>query len=222
MKLKNYIPQAFNQLTIWLTNFITYLGKADIIARLKLNQDLIDSLKERIDTYIAACIKADATNAGSVDRLARRELAVSISKQIRKFVNTHLRYNEAMTDDDRKQLGLSIPDTKRTAEADPDEFPEIEVNTSILRQIGCRFINREHRTAKPRHVHGIELLYGFIPAEETPSFRHLADSLFSTRSFTKIRFSEEQRGLHLGLCARYENNTGGKGPFGPIITVFIP
>jgi hypothetical protein len=38
----------------------------------------------------------------------------------------------------------------------------------------------------------------------------------------KMDFTDEERGQRLGLCARYENNTGRKGPFGPIVVVFIP
>jgi hypothetical protein len=89
-------------------------------------------------------------------------------------------------------------------------------------RITCRFLNREHRAAKPRHVHGIELRSGFIPDGERPSLTHLTNSSFSTRSSVTLEFTDSQRGYLLGLCARYENNTGGKGPFGPIVTVFIP
>jgi hypothetical protein len=48
------------------------------------------------------------------------------------------------------------------------------------------------------------------------------DSSFSTRASMKMDFNEEDRGKRFGLCARYENNTGAKGPFGPIVVVFIP
>jgi hypothetical protein len=222
MRTHDYIPKSFAKLLIWLTNFIAYLNKADVRTRLGLSADLVDSLKSLIDIFVAACKAADAANAGSVDRLNRKEQAKSITKTIRNFVNVNLRYNESMTDEDRKQLGLTIPDEKSTTDTDPVEYPEIEADTSILRQIKCRFLNREHRTAKPRHVHGIELVHGFIPAGEKPLLKHLTHSTFSTRSFKKLDFADEERGLRLGLCARYENNTGGKGPFGPIITVFIP
>jgi hypothetical protein len=137
-------------------------------------------------------------------------------------VNTFLRYKEAVTDDDRKQLGLTIPDETPTPDADPNEYPEIETDTNVLRRIVCRFLNREHRIAKPRGVHGTELRSGFIPDGEKPSLTHLINSSFSTRSSITLDFTDEQRGKRIGFCARYENNAGGKGPFGPIVTVFIP
>ncbi|MDR1224808.1 MAG: hypothetical protein LBL07_18320 [Tannerella sp.] len=222
MALHDYLPGSYAKLLTWLTNFIAYLNKADVRTRLGLSADLVDSLKTLIDVFVAACKAADAANAGSVDRLNRQEQAKSITKTIRHFVNINLRYNEAVTDEDRKQLGLTIPDAKPTTDNDPAEYPEIEADTSILRQIKCRFLNREHRTAKPRRVHGIEVLHGFVPAGEKPSLKHLTHSTFSTRAIKKLDFTDEERGMRLGLCARYENNTGGKGPFGPIVIVFVP
>jgi hypothetical protein len=218
----DYIPQSFAKLLAWLTNFITYLLKDGVITRLSLDSTRVNALKTEIDKYSAACTKADAANAGSVDHLERKEEAKSVKKSTRKFVNTFLRYNEAVTDEDRKQLGLTIPDETLTSEIDPDEYPEIDADTSTLRRVKCRFLNREHRVAKPKHVHGIELLSGFIPKGETPSLKHLNKSSFSTRASIVLEFEDEQRGELVGLCARYENNTGDKGPFGPIITVYVP
>jgi hypothetical protein len=222
MRRKSYIPKSFAKLLAWLTNFITYLSNTEVMTRLGLDSARVNALKTEIDEYGKACTKADAANAGSVDRLERREKAKSVTKSSRNFVNRDLRYNEAVTDEDRKQLGLTVPDETPTSETDPNEYPEIETDTSVLRRITCRFLNREHRAAKPGHVHGTELRSGFIPDGEKPSLTLLTDSSFSTRSSMTLEFTDEQRGKLIGLCARYENNTGGKGPFGPIVTVFIP
>ncbi|MDR1154139.1 MAG: hypothetical protein LBL04_05460 [Bacteroidales bacterium] len=222
MKAKDFIPQAFAKLLTWLTNFITYLNLPDVMMRLGLDMTRVSALSAEIDEYREACVKAGASNAGSVDRLDRREKAKSVTKSVRNFVNASLRYNEAVTDDDRKQLGLTIPDSTPTSDTEPLEYPEIEVDTSVLRRISCRFLNREHRISKPHHVHGTELRSGFIPDGEKPSLTHLVTSSFSTRSSITLDFTDEQRGKPVGFCARYENNTGAKGPFGPIVTVFVP
>jgi hypothetical protein len=222
MSSKKYIPQSFSGLLIWLKNYITYLLIPQVVVRLGLEQRRINALKDEIDAYDEACTRADAPNAGSVDRLDRKEKAKKVTESVRRFVNSFLRYNEAVTDEDRKQLGLTVPDETPTKEVDPNEFPEIDPDMSVLRRVSCRFLNREHHATKPAHVHGIELRSGFIPEGEQPSLTHLMDSSFSTRTSLTKEFTDEQRGLRLGLCARYENNTGGKGPFGPIVVVFVP
>jgi hypothetical protein len=219
---RDYVPQAFGALLTWLINFITYLSKQEVFTRLGLDETRILALKAQIEAYRAACALADGPNAGRADRLDRKEKAKAANKTVRHYVNVSLRFNENLTDEDRVQLGLTVPDTTPTAEPVPDEYPEIEVNTSTLRRVVCTFLNREHRAAKPPHVHGTELRSGFIPEGEEPSLEHLTESSFSTRSTMTMDFADKDRGRRLGLCARYENNTGGKGPYGPIIIVFIP
>ncbi|MDR2119625.1 MAG: hypothetical protein LBP64_01945 [Tannerella sp.] len=218
----DYLPASYGGLLTWLLNFITYLSQKEVFVRLGLDETRILALSSEINTYRNACVLADGPNAGKADRLDRKEKAESISKTIRHYVNVSLRYNENMTDEDRVMLGLTVPDTTNTPEGDTEEFPEIEVDTAIIRRLKCKFLNREHRIAKPPHVHGVELRSGFIPDGEKPSLTQLLNSSFSTRSTITMDFTDEDRGKRYGLCARYENNTGGKGPFGPIVTVFIP
>jgi hypothetical protein len=222
MPKSNYLPRSFGELLTWLTNFITYLNSQQVYSRLGLDPARITALQTEINAYRAACTLADAPNAGKADRLDRKEKAETISKDVRHYVNVSLRYNENLTDEDRVRLGLTVPDTTPTSGGEINEYPEIETDTSILRRVGCKFLNREHHVAKPPHVHGIELCSGFIPDGEKPSLIHLTKSSFTTRASMKMDFTDEERGKRLGLCARYENNTGGKGPFGPIILVFIP
>jgi hypothetical protein len=222
MPKSNYLPRGFGALLTWLINFITYLDESQIISRLGLDPARVTALRTEIETYRNACTRADSPNAGRADRLDRREKADAVSKSVRHYVNVALRYNENLTDEDRVHLGLTVPDTTATPEGETDEYPEIETDTSILRRVGCKLLNREHRVAKPPRTHGIEVRSGFIPDGEKPSLAHLTNSSFTTRASMKMDFSDEDRGKRLGLCARYENNTGGKGPFGPIVVVFIP
>ncbi|MDR2763883.1 MAG: hypothetical protein LBB90_02510 [Tannerella sp.] len=222
MPKSHYLPQPYGELLTWLINFITYLEDSSVVSRLGLDTARIAALRSEIDAYHNACTLADSPNAGKADRLDRREKAKDIDSSVRHYVNVALRYNENLTDEDRVRLGLTVPDTDPTPEVDPNEFPEIETDTSVLRRVGCRFLNREHHVAKPLHVHGTELRSGFVPEGEKPSLTHLPNSSFSTRSSMTLEFTDEDRGRQLGLCARYENNVGKKGPFGPIVTVFIP
>jgi hypothetical protein len=222
MPQSNYLPRSYGALLTWLINFITYLESAGVISRLGLDATRIAALHTEINAYRDACTQADSPNAGKADRISRREKAETIGQSVRHYVNLALRYNEYIIDEDRVQLGLTVPDTTATPEADPDEYPEIEADTAVMRRVKCKFLNREHRVAKPLHTHGIEVRSGFIPDGEKPSLTHLMNSSFTTRASMTMDFTDEDRGRRLGLCARYENNTGGKGPFGPIVIVFIP
>jgi hypothetical protein len=218
----DYLPRAFAALLTWLDNFITYLEDSGVIARLGLDPARIAALKVETGAYREACKRADHPNAGHVDRLDRKARARSLSARVRQYVNAALRYNEKVTLDDRARLGLYVPDAPPAAEPLPGQYPEIEADVSVLRRVKITFFNREHRAARPAHVHGIELRFAVLAPGVTPSLDLLTESAFSTRARTKLDFTDQQRGQLLALCARYENNTGGKGPYGPVVTVFIP
>jgi hypothetical protein len=83
-------------------------------------------------------------------------------------------------------------------------------------------LNEKQEAVKPDHVHGTEYRCGFVPEGETPSLKHLTEVYFTTKSSFTYVSDDEHRGMRLALCARYENHRGGKGPWGPIIVVYIP
>ena len=189
MSTKDYLPRAFATLLAWLLNLKTYLSDSAVTTRLNIDPEKLTPVWEQIDDYQAAYDRAEQPNAGKADRHDRMKKAEIVSATIRHFVKTLLRYNDAVTDDDRIRLGLTIPDTTLTPEGDIKEYPEIEADTSVIRRVKCRFLNREHHASKPPHVHGTELRSGIIHEGETPSLRHLIESSFSTRSSLTLDFS---------------------------------
>jgi hypothetical protein len=222
MEKKDYMPQDFAGLRTWMNNFIKYLKTTSVMARLKIEPKEAEELEKEITAYDEACEVADGPNAGKVDRTDRRTKAKSVKKTVRHFVNYRLRYNDLVTDDDRTALGLTIPDTTPTPETPPKERPLLEPDTSKIRTVTFKIVNEEGAAAKPEHVHGTEIVWGFIPEGEKPSFKHLKETKFTTTSYVSIDGEEEDRGKRIGAAGRYENHRGGKGKFGEIIVVYIP
>jgi hypothetical protein len=222
MSRLDYIPKGYPELRVWGNNFVGYLKLTPVMVRLKLDPTELEALEDEVKAYDASCAVADGANAGPVDKTDRKTKAKHLRKTIREYVNSNLLYHKALTDDDRKALGLTIPDTTPTPETNPKEKPELEPNTKTLRQITCKILNEKQEAAKPPHVHGTEIVYGFIPEGETATLKHLTQVTFTTKSSITLVFDDEYRGRKVGLCGRYENHRGGKGPWGPIIEGFIP
>jgi hypothetical protein len=222
MKSTDYLPQAYPALRVWSNVFIKYLRTTSVMVRLKLEINELEALEKEIKEYDAACDAADDPNAGKVDRTDRRTKATQLKKTLRKFVNTRLRYNDLVTDDDRTALGLTIPDTTPTAETKPKQSPTLKPDTSKIRKVTLRIENEEGVAAKPEHVQGTEIVWGFLPEGEKPSFKYMKETLFTTTSSAEIAVSEEDRGKPIGAAGRYENHRGMKGDFGAIIVVYIP
>jgi hypothetical protein len=80
---------------------------------------------------------------------------------------------------------------------------------------------REHHLAKPYGVRGAELAWAILPAPPK-SQADLTHSAFDTRSPYIFEFDIPEVGQILYVCARWENTTGKKGPWGTIKSAVIP
>jgi hypothetical protein len=80
---------------------------------------------------------------------------------------------------------------------------------------------KERHEAKPFGVRGVEIRWAIL-SEPPTSHDDLARSEFDTRSPYIFQFDLADAGKRLYLCARWENTTGQKGPWGKIESVIIP
>jgi hypothetical protein len=193
------------------------------LSRFGITSAKVTPLQTLITQFQTAEAKAELPNAGSADRLVRKERAAAVSKAVRLFVNANLRYNELLTDEDRKQLGLTIPDDEPTPETEPDTIPVVDfIDTTLLRRIilHIKDMNGKSR-AKPRGVHGVEIVWAILDAAPS-SIEDLTHSAFSTRLHYPFDFDENRRGKTIWLCLRWENNRGQKGPWSEIYSAIIP
>jgi hypothetical protein len=220
MATHDFLPRAFGALVFWIGNFMTYL-KANM-ARFGISDEETTDLATATNNFITANAKADAPNAGKADRFDRAEKAKTASKVIRDFVNTFLRFNRAVTDDDRVQLGLNVPDPKPTPAPVPSSYPDIDPDTSIILRITIHYHDAGSTSrAKPAGVHGAEIRWAILdkPPVETDDLIH---STFSTHTPRTFEFKESERGktVYFRLC--WENTRGQKGPWSEIVSSIVP
>jgi hypothetical protein len=223
MPYPDYLPHSFDKLLVWLNNFEACLDDKDTVARLALDADKILTVRKAADAFRKAFGIAGQGNAGNADRLNRREKADDAGKAVRYFVNNALRYNDRLTDEDRVNFGLKVPDRTLTHSKEPEEYPKIEVKIFVLRELTLSFINSAtHRTGKPLQAQAIELCWAIVPRGEPASVKQLVNSIYLTRPRHTLKFGDKERGEVVGLCARYIGRRGQRGPFGPLIIAIIP
>jgi hypothetical protein len=70
-------------------------------------------------------------------------------------------------------------------------------------------------------VRGAEIRWAILP-EPPKSYDDLVHSVFDTHSPYTFQFDIPDAGKTLYVCARWENTTGQKGPWGDIKSVIIP
>jgi hypothetical protein len=184
--------------------------------------DILTPIQGLLTAYETAFNAAQNPNRGKVDVLTKNEAKETLITTFRTFIKGYLTYNPAVTDADKENMGLPLHDTTRTPVPPPSTFPEIELDSSIIRQVTVRFKdNGSDKHGKPQGVHGIELRWSFL--ETVPaSVEDLKNSAFDTATPYTFSFDEPKRGKALYICPRWENNKGDKGPWGEIVKAIIP
>jgi len=218
----DFIPHTYDGLDVWLSNFMAYLTPN--LVRLGISDDKRASLQNLVNVYHQACTVADSPNAGSADRLDRKEKATDVIAAVRHFINSNLWYNEAVTDQDRVNFGMTVPDTNPTPVATPTTWPVPTVKPVAEGEIAVHYIDSAAPLgshAKPAGVHGAEIRHAILSAPPV-SDDDLIHSDFSTRSPHIFVYDMQQRGLTVYFRLRWENNRGIKGPWSPTVSAIIP
>jgi hypothetical protein len=151
----------------------------------------------------------------------KKRVRTVTERALRAFVNRFLRW-PPVTDLERDKMGVRNWDTTRTPQPVPTTVPEIEADSSVIRQLSLRM--REHGTtswAKPAHVHSMDFVWGLM--EGRPG--HVGDfPHFETVTANPIvlNFEDEERGKKVYFAARWVNNTAHHGPWSDIESAFVP
>jgi hypothetical protein len=175
-----------------------------------------------LTAYETAFNAAQNPNRGKVDVLTKNEAKEALITALWTFIKGYLTYNPAVSDADRENMGLPLHDGTRTPAPAPTTIPELELDSSVIRQITVHFKDAgSDRRGKPAHVHGVELRWRLL--DNAPSsVEDLKNSAFDTASPYTFRFDEAERGKALYICLCWENSKGEKGPFGEIYKAIIP
>ncbi|MDR3193676.1 MAG: hypothetical protein LBT76_00110 [Tannerella sp.] len=220
MTTNDYIPQAYSALLSWGSNFVTYLNAN--LDRFGITSTAIAPLVGKYGEYVTSNSKAESANAGKADRLNREEDARDLKRIIRDLVNQCLRYNPEVTDEDRINLGLHVPDDNPTPKPKPTTQIEATIDPSIIMQLTLRYRNAGSQShAKPDGVHGAEIRWNIL-ATPPASTEDLIHSEFSTRSPHTFTFDEDRRGKTVYFRLRWENTRGQKGPWSELYSAIIP
>lgn len=217
---KDYLPHSFAGLLSWLIHFLSHL--LEHATRFGIPPEQIEALQVLVNEFQTAQDKAEDPNAGKADHLKRKEVAKAAAKSARHLVNAYLRYNDAVTDEDRTRLGLRVADTTPTQIAVPATMPETTVDSSIIMRLTLHYRDSGSTSrGKPAGIHGCEIRWSILP--EPPSVTdELRNSEFSTRAPHTFVFEENQRGKTVYFRLRWENARGQKGPWSELYTGIVP
>jgi hypothetical protein len=216
----DFIPHQDGAFLEWAKNLVAYVTPK--LTDFNIPQTALTPIQTQLTAYETAFEAAQNPNRGKIDVLNKNEAKSALESSLRAFIKAYLTYNPAVSDADKESMGLPLHDGTRTPVPPPSTIPELELDTSIIRQITVIFRDSgSEKRGKPQGVHGIELRWSFL--EPAPaSVEDLKNSAFDTASPYTFAFDEADRGKTLYICPRWENNKGDKGPWGEIVKAIVP
>ncbi|MDR0561745.1 MAG: hypothetical protein LBG73_03570 [Spirochaetaceae bacterium] len=216
----DYIPHQDGAFLEWAKTLSAYVTPK--LTDFNIPGAVLPPLQTQLTAYETAFNAAQNPNRGKVDVLNKNEAKEALTARLRSFVKAYLAYNPAVSDADKENMGLPLHNGARTPAPVPGTIPELELDSSVIRQIIVHFRdNGSDRRGKPAHVHGVELRWSLLDGPPH-SVEDLTKSAFDTASPYTFKFDEADRGKALYICPCWENNKGEKGPYGEIYKAIVP
>ncbi|MDR2068507.1 MAG: hypothetical protein LBP71_01385 [Spirochaetaceae bacterium] len=234
---KDYVPVKDADFDVWFRNLCQYVNaKCNPPDAPQWSHIPPDALTELNGAYAAwhAAYGITLKPCTKPERDEKNRVRKGSQKTARNFVNAYLRYHPAVTDDDREQMGLRIPDPASPIPR-PEAQPEADITypgVHLIELTRIRAVKTEGED--PRSDYGVRIFWGILgPAVSRDKFRlaappvtgdDLPHSTFTHRKRYRFDFPGDS-GSTVYFCLRYENEKGGEegeGPFGPILSAIIP
>jgi hypothetical protein len=158
--------------------------------------------------------------------LAKNEARKEYVAFLRLLVDKYIQSNDGITDETRKELGLTVRDKVRTPVPVPTGIPFIVIDFSTAREhriffgtpdpTGKEKVSRR----KPKGVKGCRIAYK-IGLPEPNSIKDLNNSVLDTNSPAVLEFDFEQVGLTVFYSACWFNDKGETGQWSNITKAII-
>jgi hypothetical protein len=226
----NWLPDNHEALYDQLAKTMGYLSNPTKLSKMGLDAPNLENwlanvFEPAVNEFNAAFEnwKDEATRT-KISMIVLQEAEKKLKPVYRQLYTGSLKNNPLVTNVDLESMGLPLRPDGHHPEPSPVplDFPGVKFNTSMIRRmIVSFFVLGSLHKAKPKGVHGCEMLWGVFDIPVT-KLEELTHSAFDTRSPYTFEFTDEQRGKHFCIALRWENTRGEKGPWSEIHTVIIP
>jgi hypothetical protein len=228
MSKRDYIPQTDARLLEWAQFLFTYATTN--AARMKIFPPSGD-LSDLVETFELRLQQTSSPNRGKVDIIQKNDARKALIKEFRVFVQGFLAKNPNVTNADRESMGITIYDTTPTAVPPPTMPAEADLLFPATAMVKVANIRQLGGSSDRRSDYGVRIYYGVMgQPDETDRFRmskrpeaggDLPHSVFTRRKSYRFHFPRSS-GKEIFFCLRYENSKGETGPWGNMISAFIP
>jgi len=224
----DYIPTNSIQFGVFMRTMLEYVNEHKT-AWGHIPASVVTTMWNLHDTFSNAQEVTQGQHTPA-QNLARREAQAIATKAIRALVNQYLRF-APVTNVDRVAMGVRNRDTTITFVPPPGIPVTGILSFPAVGLVEMRNISAAGEKRDERSKYGVRIYFGIMgqPSEKN-KFRlsarpatgdDLPHSVFTRRNRYRFDFTGES-GREVFFCMRFENSKGHAGPWGKIISAFVP
>jgi hypothetical protein len=224
----DYIPRNDSVFCDFVSNMILYAeGHFERWGVMAPTAEMKTALADLYDK-VAIC-KLPTRN--KVDTLVKNQARRALERDVRNYLQGMVARNVNVSDEDRKLMGLRIRDTTPTVIPPPTTPVEGELHFPAPAIVELRKIRPFGGSAGDLSTHGVRIHYGVLGTPSaTDKFRlasrpetgnDLPHSVFTRRKSFRFIFTGDS-GREVFFCMRFENSKGETGPWGNMMSAFVP
>jgi len=226
MSKKEIIPRKDSELIDFAKNLISYATEELASTKWKVAEAEV-FIQEPLTDFEVKYIRTLDPRRSSIDVAVKNEAKMVLTKALRNYIQGFLVRNILVDLEDRRTMNLPVYDTTPT-NIPPPGIPVTGIlGFPAVGLVEIRNIQAAGDKRDERSKHGVRIYYGIvggvaktIPARPATG-EDLPHSVFTRRNRFRFDFTGEN-GKEVFFCMRYENSKGQTGPWGKIISSFIP
>jgi hypothetical protein len=216
----SYIPSQDSLLDEWLNNFKTLIAASPTTYGLAIG-DATAISTAYTNWHTAYLTAVNPTTRTKLTVAAKNQQKTVVLGVVRGYAAT-IRANAAVSDTLKGGLGLHVRDSAPTPVPPPSTFPTLTVIEPMrgTQDLQAHDSTTPNKRAKPPGAAGLLLFraVGTAAVTDPESARFLS---FVTRTEYKSNFDSADNGKTATYFARWTNNKGEVGPWGPPVSMPI-
>jgi hypothetical protein len=218
----DFIPRPDADFDIWQSQFMTGLTPARITAWKITPADQAALVLLQTGWTNAWTIAKDKGSHTSAQTIAKDEARIAYEQALRTFVSQWLRSNTLVTDDQRRDLGITVPDSERTPVGIKANSPLMAFDPAVHTVQTLRLGNPDDPHTQAMPTGQKVLLERFVGNSGLdPATISFGNAQVVTRFLHRIQYTEADVGKTAYLRACYINSRGEEGPFSPVLSAVI-
>lgn len=207
-----YIPSREADLDTWLANFKTKIAASPTTYGLTTSDST--AISTAVDNFHTAYVVATSPSTRTHSNIITKNQMKSVALQVVRGYAATIRANSGVTDANKADLGLHIPDGQPTPIPPPATYPVLSITrmSAGVQDLRASDQNTPDRRGKPVGASGL-LVYravGETPATDPAQATFLA---FVSRSDFSSSFATADAGKTATYFGRWTNGKGEVGPW---------